>query len=202
MPYSRGRVRHAIVSLTLLVGCTAAVLAVASPAAAGEIEPQACLSSTTYTASSPVLGWKSTDTASFWFAGPGDITYSVSSTATSTLGGSLTGGVSFSASAVVVAMEESISGTVDLAVSTSRTSTWSYNIHVPSGMTARGLVSDRGYRANITKIVDNPNCTTSTYTGSFRAPYTAFTSSTTCIYRDVWPATSFEATSGGCFSES
>lgn len=199
---SRGRVRRAIAGLTLLIGSTVAIVASASPASAGEVEPQSCITSTTYQAANPVLGWKSTNTASSWLAGPGEISYSISSTATSTLGGSLTGGVSFSANAVVIAMEESVSGTVDLSVSTSRTSTWNYNIHVLAGQTARAVVSDRGYRASISKIVDNPNCTTSVYTGSFRAPFASFTSATTCIYRDVWPETLFQATSGGCYAES
>ncbi|MGE5829590.1 MAG: hypothetical protein ACM30G_14705 [Micromonosporaceae bacterium] len=199
---SRGRVRRAIVGLALLIGCTVAVVATASPASADTSGLDGCITSTTYEAANPVLGWKTTNTASSWLAGPGDISYSTSSTATSTLGGSLTGGVSFSANAVVLAMEESVSGTVDLSVSTSRTATWNYNIHVLAGQTARAVVSDRGYRANITKIVDNANCTTNTYTGSFRAPFTSFTSATTCIFRDVWPETFFQATSGGCFAES
>ncbi len=189
-----------LLTTTVLVSAISLVPATAATAA-GPVIPNACLSETDYSAHSPLLGWRTSNTASDWLAGPGTIEHTVSATATTTLGGSLSGGVSFSGSLVVVAIEQSIGLSVDLSVSASRSSSWTYSTPVPAGKTARVVVSERGYRANVTKYVYHADCSTSTYTGSFQAPYTSFTPSTTCLYRDIWPATSFQTTTGGCQAE-
>jgi hypothetical protein len=183
-------------ALSLVVTAMTVQLATASPAAA------ACPPETFYVASGPLTpGWRTSNTFSEWLAGPGNISRTVNTTATVTLGGSLSGGVSFSASLVVISIEERVDVTVDLSVSRSRTAGFIYNIIIDPGTTARAVVSERAYASTVKKVVAHPNCTATEYPGYFQAPYTQFDASTTCIYRDRWPATSFQASSGGCFAE-
>lgn len=189
----------------VLMACTSGALAVAAPASAGGATPQACPVEVSYGATGPYAGWKVSNTASWWAAGPSTISYSVSEEATTTYSASLSGGASVDGTLAVAALEAVVSSDLGygagLETSTSRSATWTYEISIPAGKSGRAVVSTQSYRATLIKYVDSSNCTTSTYSGSISAPK-PFTSRTACIFRDIWPATTWQTSSGGCRSES
>jgi hypothetical protein len=164
-----------------------------------------CITGVEYVATGSLAGWVVSNTASDWLAGPGTISYSVTSTATTSEAYTLSDGQSGSLSLILGALKAAVQRehgiSTTLYTTISRSSTWTYSTTIPSGKTGRMDVSTHGYWAKLQKIVDNPNCTSTTYSGWARAPQT-FTSSTTCLFRDIWPATYWQATTGGCYAES
>lgn len=79
---------------------------------------------------------------------------------------------------------------VDYTFTSSKTTSWGYNLSVPSGKTSRGLVLHRADKSGVKKITDNATtCAVSrTDDGTAWYPINSTSNSTYCIARDDSPA--------------
>lgn len=143
--------------------------------------------------------WIGTNVASYWVAGPAHITRTVSKT--SLTGSSYTstntveGGISYG----VVSAKYNHQWGHGTTTSTSRTSSWSYDIFVPDGMTARARVYKDGRNFPARKTIyykKGGGCPvlSRSWKVRVRLPYAATSNSHFCIVRDRKPATNFMRT--------
>lgn len=123
--------------------------------------------------------WMGTSEYSYAKPGPGDIIYTKETSASVTA----TVSASFSVSVGVIASASAEVG-VSLARSTSHSDSWSYSIHVPRGMTARGHVFKRAYKIPTKKIQSTPTCTSVVTRGYTYAPVRSNNNRYYCIARD------------------
>jgi len=137
--------------------------------------------------------WMLTNTTSYWLTGPGSISYSTSTTTTrSTVQDThITASVSY-----VLASAKAEYG-VTWSSSTTKTATWTYNISVPSGQTARAAVYKRGSRLSVQHYTDYANCTESWGPVYYNySPFAATDNSQYCIGKDPTPGTTYVFASG------
>lgn len=88
---------------------------------------------------------RATNTYSYWETGPGSIDYAVSSTAQSTY--TLSGSYGFSVSDLISSANATFG--ISVAQSNSKSSTWSYDLLVSSGETARAQVWHEAHRFEV-----------------------------------------------------
>jgi len=182
--------------LTTVTATTlASAIVPAGPAAASTPAPLACPVEETYDPTSISKGWFATAASSAWLAGPGSISYA--ETEGASFSGTFSVGWTFSASAVWASVSTEYN--VSLTASTTYSKQWTYTKTVPDGKTARAVVHKRGAKYTFNKHRINTNCSTSSsYNGSGSHPYRANSLSEYCIALDTFPATDFQATTGGC----
>jgi hypothetical protein len=137
--------------------------------------------------------WMLTNTYSYWLTGPGSISYSTS--ATTTRGTTKSASISVSAGTIIYKAEAKYG--MDWSTSTSRSTSWTYNISVPSGQTARAAVYKLGTRFSVRKWTIGASCTT-TYGPTYYqySPFAANTNYYYCIGKDPTPGTQFVFTTG------
>jgi hypothetical protein len=188
------RLRRAMTAM-VLGGASAltAVIVSAAPAHA------ACPADTSYDVVTHTQGWITTSTVSIFVSAPGTVTLSTAETASVTA----TVSASFSVTVSAFVADATAELGVSFATSVGRTQTWSYSKSFSGSTSQRAVVSKRGESIGFSKIVDNPNCTSTTYTGATsKVPYSASDPSQYCYHLDAYPASTWEATSGGCFDQS
>lgn len=132
--------------------------------------------------------WMLTSTYSIWVAGPGSISYS--QTATATRGTTKSASISVSASSIIYKAEAKFG--MDWSESTSKSSTWTYSVPVPSGQTARAGVYKRGSRLSVRKYTIGSTCTV-TYSPTYYqwSPFASTDNTSFCIGKDPQPGTEF-----------
>lgn len=131
-------------------------------------------------------GYASTSAESYWVTGPGSISYTESEESSHAVG--VSASVSMSASAIVAKAEATFG--VDYTFTSSKTTSWGYNLSVPSGKTSRGLVLHRADKSGVKKVTYNATtCAVSrTDDGTAWYPINSTANSTYCIARDDSPA--------------
>jgi hypothetical protein len=137
--------------------------------------------------------WMLTNVYSYWVTGPGSITYTTTTSATR--GTTKSASISATASGIIFKAEAKFG--MDWSESTQKSASWSYNISIPSGQTARASVYKRGSRFSVRKWTTGATCAT-TY-GSTYYQYSPFASTTNdmyCIGKDPQPGTEFVFTAG------
>jgi hypothetical protein len=171
--------------------CAAAILplglvAIAPPANAADGSPNRCEYSVQYQVFTRSPGYASTSAESYWVTGPGSITYTESEESSHAVG--VNASVSMSASAIVAKAEATFG--VDYTFTSSKTTSWGYNLSVPSGKTSRGLVLHRADKSGVKKVTYSATtCAVSrTDDGTAWYPINSTANSSYCIARDDSPA--------------
>jgi hypothetical protein len=137
--------------------------------------------------------WMATNVYSMWLTGPGTITLSTSTTATK--GSSQSASVGVSYGTIIAKAEAKYSK--DWSESTSYSKTWSYQVSVASGKTARAVVNKRGSRFTFKKWSINALCQESWSTAYYQwSPYASNSSGYYCYGADYYPATSLIYSTG------
>jgi len=164
----------------------AGLLALAPPADAADSSPMRCEYSVQYQVSTRAPGYASTSAESYWVTGPGSISYTESEESSHAVG--VNASVSMSASAIVAKAEATFG--VDYTFTSSKTTSWGYNLSVPAGKTSRGLVLHRADKSGVKKVTYNATtCTVSrTDDGTAWYPINSTANSSYCIARDDSPA--------------
>jgi hypothetical protein len=118
--------------------------------------------------------------------GAGSITYTESEESSHAVG--VNASVSMSASAIVAKAEATFG--VDYTFTSSKTTSWGYNLSVPSGKTSRGLVLHRADKSGVKKVTYSATtCAVSrTDDGTAWYPINSTANSSYCIARDDSPA--------------
>jgi hypothetical protein len=178
--------RAAAFAATLLAAGTLTV-AVAGPASAG------CPYESDWEVYAKTNVWMLTSTYSYWLTGPGSISYSTSATATR--GTTKSASISASVSTIIYKAEAKFG--MDWSSSTSRSQTWSYNIAVPSGQTARAGIYKRGSRFSVRRWTVGGNCTVSYGPTYYQySPFASNSNTYYCIGKDPQPGKQFVFTAG------
>lgn len=169
----------------ILATSVSMLLTAVSPVTPANAALQSCIPATTYLMNSRAAGWMPTDTASAWMIAPATIAYNQTSTVSTTY--TYSGSATISISSVVA--EASATYGYSYSPSTSYSAGWTYSAPSPSGTQARMLILRAADKLTFTKVVDNPNCTTTSTTGLIGyVPRGANSNAAYCIIMDVWPA--------------
>ncbi len=179
---------------------TASGITFAAPSAlaSAPMSTNACPIEKSYSINSHSPGWKATDVVSVWVSAPGTVTLSQSTEATVSASWSTTVGVEIGA---FLAKANASVGTT-LSTAASRSQQWSYTKSFGGTTAQRAVVSHKGYALVFTTVVDNANCTNTTYTNQKGTlPTSSTAQSAFCYHLDKYPASTWESTSGGCFDQ-
>lgn len=171
----------------LVLAASGLSLAAATPATAG------CPYESDWEVYAKADVWMLTNTYSYWLTGPGSISYSTSSTATR--GTTKSASISASAGGIIFKAEAKFG--MDWSESTSRSASWTYNIAVPKGQTARASVYKRGSRFSVRRWTVGGNCQT-TYGPTYYqySPFASTANSSFCVGKDPQPGTQFVFAAG------
>ncbi|HSE70424.1 MAG TPA: hypothetical protein VLA97_06675 [Nocardioidaceae bacterium] len=140
--------------------------------------------------------WIGTNVASIWVAGPGRISRTVSKTSTAgsshSSSDTVEGGVNYG----VVSAKYNHTWNRGTTTSAARTSSWTYDIYVPGGMTARARVFKDGRNFPARKTITYQKGSTCpvisrSWKVRVRLPNKATGNQHYCIVRDQKPATNF-----------
>lgn len=180
-------VRRGAALTTLLLTAIGLTLATAAPATAG------CPYETGWEVTAKADVWMLTNAYSMWATGPQTISYS--QTATATRGTTKSASISVSAGTIIAKAEAKFA--MDWSESTAKSSTWTYNVPVPSGQTARAAVYKKGSRFSTRSYTLNASCTTSYGSTYYQySPFASTDNASYCIGKDPQPGTQFVLTAG------
>jgi len=195
------RARHKLLPKVSLIAAAVALATFALPpmANAASSLPTGCDPQTSYPLVSHSSGWLATSYTSIFESAPGTVSLTLSKTAQTTA--TVSANFTYSVSDLISSASAQLG--ISLAQSNSRTQTWNYTKSFGGTVSQRAVVSHHGEYFTFQKQILNGNCTVTIYKGgSSYVPYSSTSSTQYCYHLDAYPASKWEATSGGCFDQS